>query len=185
MLLLVLHTVYSWFLIISYQVQEELIQSIKEVEEGLLHLKRARLLREVDNAIQGSKIFSKDAKVEPLDPKVVAVHPFLDQNYSDVEAEPHALVDPNHSVGSKCRFRSTDGRWYNGLIVQLEGSNSALVSFLTPTSESMLVGTISFLSCFYAAIFLSFIKICGRWNSKLIKSMICQVLGISFCCFII
>nr|GMD04671.1 zinc finger CCCH domain-containing protein 18 [Ipomoea batatas] len=121
-------------------VQEELIQSIKEVEEGLLHLKRARLLREVDNAIQGSKIFSKDAKVEPLDPKVVAVHPFLDQNYSDVEAEPHALVDPNHSVGSKCRFRSTDGRWYNGLIVQLEGSNSALVSFLTPTSESMLGG---------------------------------------------
>ncbi|XP_031130840.1 zinc finger CCCH domain-containing protein 22 isoform X2 [Ipomoea triloba] len=121
-------------------VQEELIQSIKEVEEGLLHLKRARLLREVDNAIQGSKNFSKDAKVEPLDPKVVAVHPFLDQNYSDVEAEPHAPVDPNYSVGSKCRFRSTDGRWYNGLIVQLEGSNSALVSFLTPTSESMLVG---------------------------------------------
>lgn len=135
-------------MIILYQVQEELIQSIKEVEEGLLHLKRARLLREVDTAIQGSKIFFKGAEVEPLDPKDVESHPPLDQNYSDVEAEPHALVDQNYSVGSKCRFRSTDGRWYNGLIVQLEGSHSALVSFLTPTSESMLVGTISFFVMF-------------------------------------
>ncbi|XP_027081500.1 zinc finger CCCH domain-containing protein 18-like isoform X2 [Coffea arabica] len=103
-------------------VQAELVQAIADVEEGLLHLKRARLLREADFVLQGPKGHVEDVKVESLDP-------------NDVEVEP--VVDQSYSVGSKCRFRHTDGRWYNGLILGLEGSNSAKISFLTPTSESV------------------------------------------------
>ncbi|CDP18610.1 unnamed protein product [Coffea canephora] len=105
-------------------VQAELVQAISDVEEGLLHLKRARLLREADFVLQGPKGHVEEVKVESLDP-------------NDVEVEP--VVDQSYSVGSKCRFRHTDGRWYNGLILGLEGSNSAKISFLTPTSESMLM----------------------------------------------
>ncbi|XP_052210657.1 zinc finger CCCH domain-containing protein 18 [Diospyros lotus] len=105
-------------------VYEELVQVIKDAEEGLLHLKRARLLREVDSVLPGSRYIGEDVKAEPLDP-------------THVEAEP--LEDQSYSVGSKCRFRHTDGRWYNGLIIELEGSKSAKISFLTPTSESMLI----------------------------------------------
>ncbi|PIN11900.1 putative RNA-processing protein, contains G-patch domain [Handroanthus impetiginosus] len=104
-------------------VHGELVQAIKDAEEGLFQLKKARLLREADSVLQGSPN-SDDVKVEPLDPK-------------DAEAEP--LVDQGYFIGSKCRFRHTDGRWYNGVIVGLEGSNSAKISFLTPTSESMLI----------------------------------------------
>ncbi|KAG8381952.1 hypothetical protein BUALT_Bualt05G0026100 [Buddleja alternifolia] len=102
-------------------VHVELVQSIKDAEEGLFQLKRARLLREADYVLQGS-LSSDDVKVEALDPTVV---------------EPELLVDQSYSIGSKCRFRHTDGRWYNGLIVGLEGSESAKISFLTPTSETM------------------------------------------------
>ncbi|KAI3453991.1 hypothetical protein Pfo_010654 [Paulownia fortunei] len=104
-------------------VHVELVQVIKDAEEGLFQLKRARLLREADSVLEGS-LSSDDVKVEFLDP-------------TDVEAEP--LVDQSYSIGSKCRFRHTNGRWYNGLIVGLEGSESAKISFLTPTSESMLM----------------------------------------------
>lgn len=107
------------------QVYDELVQAIKDAEEGLFHLKRARLLREADYVLQDS-LHPDDVIVNSLDA-------------TDVEAEP--LVDQSNSIGSRCRFRHTDGRWYNGIIVALEGSESAKISFLTPTSESMLVGT--------------------------------------------
>ncbi|XP_027774930.1 zinc finger CCCH domain-containing protein 22 isoform X2 [Solanum pennellii] len=106
-------------------VHEELVQSIKDSEEGLLHLKRARLLLEVDASLHGFKEQPADVEVEPLDP---------------TENEEEPLVDEEYAVGSKCRFRNNDGRWYNGLIVGLEGSHFAKVCFRTPTSENMVVG---------------------------------------------
>ncbi|KAK6782676.1 hypothetical protein RDI58_020472 [Solanum bulbocastanum] len=105
-------------------VREELVQSIKDAEEGLLHLKRARLLLEVDASLHGFKEQPAEDEVEPLDP-------------TEIEAEP--LVDEEYAVGSKCRFRNNDGRWYNGLIVGLEGSHFAKVCFRTPTSENMVM----------------------------------------------
>lgn len=111
-------------MIFIVKVHDELVRAIKDAEEGLFQLKRARLLREADSALKGS-LSSDDVKVEPLDP-------------TDVEPEP--VVDQTYSIGSKCRFRHTDGRWYNGCIVGMEGSESAKIIFLTPTNESMLVG---------------------------------------------
>lgn len=105
------------------QVHEELVQAIKDAEEGLFHLKRARLLQEADSVLHNTNIFAEEEKVEPLDP-------------TDVEPEP--LEEKCYSVGSKCRFRNKDGRWYNGQVVQLDNS-VAKVSFLTPTAENMLV----------------------------------------------
>ncbi|KAH1153831.1 hypothetical protein AAZX31_18G087100 [Glycine max] len=104
-------------------VHEELVQAIKDAEEGLLHLKRARLLQEADSVLHNTNIFTEEEKVEPLDS-------------TDVEPEP--LEDKCYSVGSKCRFRHKDGRWYNGQVVQLDNA-VAKVSFLTPTSENMLM----------------------------------------------
>ncbi|KAJ7960824.1 zinc finger CCCH domain-containing protein 18 [Quillaja saponaria] len=104
-------------------VHEELVQAIKDAEEGLLHLKRSRLLHEADLVLHGSTNFADDEKVELLDPTAV---------------EPEPLQEQCYSVGSKCRFRHTDGRWYNGRVVQL-GISAANISFLTPTSERMLM----------------------------------------------
>ncbi|OAY79103.1 Zinc finger CCCH domain-containing protein 18 [Ananas comosus] len=107
-------------------VHEELLLAIKDTEEGLLHLKQSRLLKEMDTIFTDHESAAADenVKAEPLDP-------------SQVEPEPLELEE--FSVGSKCRFRHTDGRWYNGRVVGLEGSDTARVSFLTPTSESMLM----------------------------------------------
>ncbi|XP_074287053.1 zinc finger CCCH domain-containing protein 22-like [Silene latifolia] len=110
-------------------VEEELISSIKDAEEGLLGLKRARLLREAD-AMQG---FTKLDNVKSLSEDVLAEH----LNPTDVEAE--TLEEPRSCVGSKCRFRHTDGRWHNGQIVELKDSCSATVSFLTPMSENTMM----------------------------------------------
>ena len=73
-----------------------------------------------------------EVKVEPLDP-------------TDVEPEP--LEDQSYTIGSKCRFRHTDGRWYNGRIVALDGSTTAKISFLNPSSDNMLVIHIFFPTC--------------------------------------
>ncbi|PPD68514.1 hypothetical protein GOBAR_DD34607 [Gossypium barbadense] len=106
-------------------VHEELVEVIKETEEGLLNLKRARLLREADSALN----VSNQAAVEEV--KAEALGP------DDVEVEP-LKEHRSYQVGSKCRFRYSDGRWYDGQVVTLNGSGSAKISFLTPTSENML-----------------------------------------------
>ncbi|MBA0866990.1 hypothetical protein Goshw_026274 [Gossypium schwendimanii] len=107
-------------------VHEELVEVIKETEEGLLNLKRARLLREADSALNVSNQAAvEEVKAEALDP-------------DDVEVEP-LKEDRSYQVGSNCRFRHSDGRWYDGQVVTLNGSGSAKISFLTPTSENMLV----------------------------------------------
>lgn len=80
--------------------------------------------------VQKSDPAVDNVKVESLDP-------------NDVEAEP--LEEQRYSVGSKCRFRHRDGHWYNGQIVGLEGSQLAKISFLTPTTENMLVSAAFFL----------------------------------------
>lgn len=82
-------------------------------------------MREADSALNDHKFTVEDVNAEPLDP-------------TDFEAEP--LEQQNYNVGSKCRFRYTDGHWYNGVILGLEGLDSAKISFLTPTCENMLVG---------------------------------------------
>ncbi|GAB4854700.1 hypothetical protein Ancab_023284 [Ancistrocladus abbreviatus] len=105
-------------------VHEELVSAINDAEEGLLHLKRARLLQEADSALQTSKFSGEDVEEQSLDPREVEVEPLKEQSYS---------------VGSKCRFLYTDGHWYNGQVIELDGSYSAKVSFLIPTSESMLI----------------------------------------------
>lgn len=106
------------------EVLKELVQAIKDAEEGLFHLKRARLLREADLVLHGCSSRTEDVQAEPLDP-------------ADVEPEP--LEDQRYPVGSKCRFRYNDGRWYDGRIIGLEETDSAKVSFLRPTSENMLM----------------------------------------------
>lgn len=109
--------------------------AIKDAEEGLLHLKRARLLREVDSVVQFSKFTGEDdVKVEPLNPNKIEAEPLEEQQ--------------TYGVGSKCRFRHTNGRWYNGRIFGLDGSGHAKISFLTPTSENMLVCSSSLLHFF-------------------------------------
>lgn len=109
--------------------------AIKDAEEGLLHLKRSRLLKEADAILlkQESNSLFEDAKVEPLDP-------------TQVEPEPLESEDSPQdcSIGSKCRFRHTDGRWYNGHVIGFEGTSSVRISFLTPTTESMQVMCCSF-----------------------------------------
>lgn len=75
-------------------------------------------------ALQASKFVVEDLEVKPLD-------------QAKVKAEPPE--DQNHPIGSKCRFRHIDGRWYDGLVVALEGQNLAKISFLKPTSENMLI----------------------------------------------
>jgi hypothetical protein len=73
--------------------------------------------------LPSTNIFAEEEKVEPIDS-------------ADVEPEP--LEEKCYSVGSTCRFRYKDGRWYNGQVLQSDNS-VAKISFLTPTSENMMV----------------------------------------------
>ncbi|KAK1276328.1 Zinc finger CCCH domain-containing protein 18 [Acorus gramineus] len=103
-------------------VHEELLLGIRDAEEGLLHLKRSRLLSEADEILArqaSEKSATRGVETEPIDP------------------EP--LRSEGYVVGSKCRFRHTNGRWYNGRLIAMEGAGSARVSFLNPTSDNMLM----------------------------------------------
>ncbi|XP_076902124.1 zinc finger CCCH domain-containing protein 22-like [Bidens hawaiensis] len=122
------------------EVHAELLQAIKDAEEGLFVLKRARLLQEVDMSLQMAKDEGNGTNQDSLNPKDVKVEPLKESEdvYQD-PLDPKQTESESFSVGSKCRFRHSDGRWYDGLIVAIEDSNCAKVSFLTPTSENQLI----------------------------------------------
>ncbi|XP_010548570.1 PREDICTED: zinc finger CCCH domain-containing protein 22 [Tarenaya hassleriana] len=158
-------------------VHGELLSAIKDAEEGLLHLKRARLLHEADMVLHGfNHAAAEETKAEPLDPAG-----------DDVEPEP--IEEQRFSVGSKCRFRHTDGRWYNGQIIGFEGSDSAKISFLTPMSDRMLMckffmqqrcrfgGTcrLSHGLDLPVSSLKNFVQV--EWNQSMVGSKICAVSG--------
>lgn len=111
-------------LLANVQIREELHQAVKGAEESLLHLKRARLLREVE------------ALAQPQKEEVEVLAQPQEEPVETVSAEAFA-------VSSKCRFRHSDGRWYNGCILGMESDSVARVAFLHPTSDKMQV----WLSC--------------------------------------
>lgn len=111
------------------KVHEELSAALKSAEESLLELKRSRLLREIDLVLDVKANESKSHQI------VFTV----DSGDADSVAEPPFLV------GSKCRFRHGDGRWYYGQIMEFDHEGCARVSFLTPTTEKMQVLTFNWL----------------------------------------
>lgn len=119
-------------------------------------MKRSRLLKQIDAAFPNEEParLPEDAKIEPTDP---------------AEVEPEDLQEPEFPIGSKCRFRHRDGRWYNGQILGFEGNGSAVVSFLNPISENMMVSLVSFL---YAKIlFNQYLSVCVFSFTELAPTM--------------
>ncbi|KAI5057269.1 hypothetical protein GOP47_0027284 [Adiantum capillus-veneris] len=103
------------------EVHEELSAALKSAEESLLQLKRSRLLREIDLVLD----------VKATNSTIVQSAPRAVSNDHGV------VVDSSFSVGSKCRFRHANGRWYYGQILEADCQGFARVSFLTPTTEKM------------------------------------------------
>ncbi|GAB2222854.1 hypothetical protein Drorol1_Dr00016984 [Drosera rotundifolia] len=104
-------------------VHEELVSAIVAAEEGLLSLRHAR---------SGKKNDPQDQVFEPYEDTEV-------ESFEATIGGMETVDEESYSVGSKCRFQHTDGHWYGGQIIQLDGSGSAKLSFLRPTSESMLI----------------------------------------------
>ncbi|KAJ7541391.1 hypothetical protein O6H91_10G057500 [Diphasiastrum complanatum] len=113
-------------------VREELLLAVKGGEESLLHLKRSRLLREIDLLSQSHVATGIKEHVEDT-----AVNITFDTNQVPSNDELHILESEDFFVGSKCRFRYTNGRWYNGEVIAIEEDGVARLSFLTPTDERM------------------------------------------------
>lgn len=110
-------------------------------EEGLLHLKRSRLLREIEKSIGRGEEQGAGAGAGP-----------------DPDPDPDPEPEPGgFPVGGKCVFLHTDGRWYAGLVVQREGAGAGgdaaedflskeprdelRVTFLHPTAEKQQVSS--------------------------------------------
>lgn len=115
-------------MLVNLKVREELLMAVKGAEESLFQLKRARLLREVDVMVQQS---NQQSELQPAEAASRS-------SPLNSEADPEGALQL-FQAGSKCRFWHTDGRWYNGRIIRLEGGSVARVSFLTPTSEKLQV----------------------------------------------
>ena len=107
------------------QIREELDQAVKGAEESLLHLKRARLIREVDAMAQPQEPPAEAGKLET-------------GNFELFQSADVAPPQP-FPVNSMCRFRHSDGRWYNGCVLSMEDDSTARVTFLHPTSDKMQV----------------------------------------------
>ncbi|CAM6101763.1 unnamed protein product [Calypogeia fissa] len=108
------------------QMKEDLKVSIKAAEHSLFQLKRARLLQEVDAMTRASEVAVPSSNASET------------QSLKPGEREPEQQQEPSFSIGSKCRFRHTNGSWYNGEVLSVEvESGLARVSFLSPTAENM------------------------------------------------
>ena len=126
------------FLIVK--VHHELSTALKSAEESLLQLKRNRLLHEIDDVLNARA--NESAKNAKGTSEVLGVEiTETTENREELKSPPsEALaIDSIFMVGSKCRFRYSDGRWYNGHIMGLENKGLARISFLTPTTEKMQV----------------------------------------------
>lgn len=103
------------------EVHVELCAALKSAEESLLQLKRSRLLREIDVVLDAR---ASESKSTQEDSKVLS-------------SEVALGGDSRFVSGSKCRFQYSDGRWYNGQIMEFDSEGLARVLFLTPTAEKM------------------------------------------------
>ncbi|KAH7426263.1 hypothetical protein KP509_11G092700 [Ceratopteris richardii] len=103
------------------EVHEELSAALKSAEESLLHLKKNRLLQEIDLAL--------DVKAHEVD----TAQTISKAETSDLSAE----AENPFPIGSKCRFRHANGRWYYGQILEADDEGFVRVSFLMPTTEKM------------------------------------------------
>ncbi len=128
-------------LVLCLKVREELLGAVKGAEESLLQLKRARLFREVEAM---ADLREADGSSDPSEAADVSFQPATSPCPVDTDAAtPHPFV-----VGGKCRFRHSDGRWYNGRIMSIDNDDVARLSFLYPTTENMQV--FNSLSCLYS-----------------------------------
>ncbi|KAJ6434825.1 hypothetical protein OIU84_000129 [Salix udensis] len=103
----------------------------EEEERALENQLELQLLEHQDSLSALNDALASD----PSNPELLSVQEELLQ----FRVEPEPLEDQCYSIGSKCRFRHVDGRWYNGQIVELVCSDTAKIAFLTPTSENMLI----------------------------------------------
>ncbi|KAL2614041.1 hypothetical protein R1flu_025733 [Riccia fluitans] len=113
------------------QVKEELLACLKTAEESVFQLKRARLLRELDSipSVEEQQIVNSSPTGKSAD------NPGSELNF--IEESPQSVQLSSFAEGAKCRFRHTDGRWYNGRVHGLDEAGIARVFFLTPTNEKM------------------------------------------------
>ena len=152
---------------------EDLSEAVKVAEAGLLHLKRTRLLKEIALAQSGQNEPASTANVartynkededaaepeasRPDQPLQSSSSKGLVQEHRD-RAGHEGGLPTDWREGDCCRFKHTDGRWYTGNIVTLEGLPHvsdrqddhlagqtrhhcrAIVSFAHPRVESMQV----------------------------------------------
>ncbi|KAL3678831.1 hypothetical protein R1sor_021787 [Riccia sorocarpa] len=113
------------------QVKEELLACLKTAEDSAFQLKRARLLHELDSipSVEGTQTVTLSSAGGRADDP--------DSELNSVEESPELVQLSSFAEGSKCRFRHTDGRWYNGRVHSVDEAGLARVFFLSPTNEKM------------------------------------------------
>lgn len=119
----------------TLKVKEELLACVKAAEESVFQLKRARLLQELD-AISPAE---EPEKFRP--PGIANPTTTQDLNSSSAEGVSQLVQLSSITEGTVCRFRHTNGRWYNGKVCSVDKSGVARVFFLSPTNENMQVIT--------------------------------------------
>ncbi|KAK6116974.1 hypothetical protein DH2020_049349 [Rehmannia glutinosa] len=125
-------------------VHVELVQAIKDAEEGLFQLKRARLLREADSILEGS-LSSDNVKVEPLDPTDVEAEPLVDQSFSIDQNVDSVILMDGGTTGSLLVWKALNLQRYLSLLQHLKACIdipiSSLKKYITTKWEQSLVGS--------------------------------------------